>query len=81
MGGRGTPHRVDASARVLGVATHCHKGHEYTPENTRIRVKSDGSTWRQCQACNRDDREDTRRRASEARREAFLAELNRLARH
>lgn len=30
--------------------THCIRGHEFTPENTRIRIAEDGIT-RQCRAC------------------------------
>lgn len=31
--------------------THCPNGHEYTPENTATRIKSDGSACRRCRKC------------------------------
>jgi hypothetical protein len=39
----------DANARK----THCVNGHEFTPENTRIRIR-DGRISRDCRACDRD---------------------------
>lgn len=42
---------VAYSDRVLGirsVLTHCPQGHEYTPENTRLRL----GKWRHCRACD-----------------------------
>lgn len=36
----------------LGVyATHCKNGHEFTPENTRRRVRAGGQEERVCRAC------------------------------
>jgi hypothetical protein len=32
--------------------THCPKGHEYTPENTRIRIGRSGHENRSCKECN-----------------------------
>jgi hypothetical protein len=32
--------------------THCKSGHEFTPENTYIRMSSDGNPQRQCKTCN-----------------------------
>jgi HNH endonuclease len=31
--------------------THCKYGHRYTPENTAIVTRPDGSTYRQCRTC------------------------------
>jgi hypothetical protein len=31
--------------------THCVRGHEFTPENTRTYVTKDGKIMRQCRAC------------------------------
>lgn len=33
-------------------ATHCIHGHEYTPKNTRIRIK-DGKEYKTCRTCGR----------------------------
>lgn len=38
--------------------THCPRGHEYTPENTRIR----NSGWRACRACDAIRAQDQRRK-------------------
>lgn len=45
--------------------THCKRGHEYTPENTRI--KTGGNGKRDCKTCHR-DRERLARRVREAGR-------------
>lgn len=43
--------------------THCPAGHEYTPENTRVRVTASGGTKRDCRACQRlRNREAARKR-------------------
>lgn len=34
--------------------THCPKGHEYTPENTRVRIGRGGNEMRSCRACDRE---------------------------
>lgn len=31
--------------------THCHKGHEFTEENTKVSTRSTGRTKRECRAC------------------------------
>lgn len=33
--------------------THCARGHEYTPENTRVRYGSNGRQRRACRTCER----------------------------
>lgn len=48
--------------------TECPKGHEYTPENTRIRRRSNGSTAMACKECQREWT-----RASNARRPKAIA--------
>lgn len=52
----GTP--VDNSADCLANGTHpkaskthCVRGHEFTPENTKVSVRSTGATKRECRAC------------------------------
>lgn len=39
-------------------ATHCRQGHEFTPQNTRIRVRPDKgpAPQRQCRQCDRDSK-------------------------
>lgn len=34
--------------------THCPHGHEFTPENTGVYVRSDGARCRRCRACDRE---------------------------
>jgi hypothetical protein len=34
--------------------THCDRGHEYTPENTQIRVSAKGYSCRYCLTCQRE---------------------------
>ena len=47
--------------------THCASGlHEWTPENTRIATKRDGSTYRQCKPCRNDRRRQKRAEARAA---------------
>lgn len=38
-------------------ATHCKRGHEYTPENTRVRRSGSGREKRDCRTCQRERRE------------------------
>ena len=45
--------RGDAG-KYLSVRTHCPKGHEYTKENTELRVRN-GSTHKRCRTCSRAD--------------------------
>ncbi len=47
----------------LASRAYCANSHEYTPENTAIRQRRDGSTYRQCRECER-----IRGRASKKRR-------------
>lgn len=45
--------RTDA-VRVRKLKPFCHRGHEFTPENTRYLQQPNTGTWyRQCQACLR----------------------------
>jgi len=44
--------RSDGVAALNARKTHCYKGHEFTPENTRPRVKN-GLPWRECRECSR----------------------------
>lgn len=39
--------------------THCPKGHEYTPENTRVRIGPRGNPMRSCKQCQRDSNPPT----------------------
>lgn len=54
--------------RPFNYMTHCRKGHEYTPENTRLRPRNDGSPWsqRRCLTCQREYMRDfyAKRRAA-----------------
>lgn len=46
-----------ASAAVNKAKTHCKNGHEYTPENTKIKInKKNGKTYetRNCLQCRKD---------------------------
>lgn len=43
--------RGDGVAAVNARKTHCVRGHEFTPENTKVRRDGRG---RQCRACNRE---------------------------
>lgn len=40
-------------AHIGSKATHCPKGHEFTPENTQYNVRRDGRKSRRCGECNR----------------------------
>lgn len=54
--------RGDGWAGINARATHCRRGHEFTTENTRIRVRPDkGPTpQRQCRQCDRDHKNGRR---------------------
>jgi len=62
---------------------HCKHGHEYTPENTAIRVKPDGRTCRLCKQCMKEavrrDRASGKAEARRRRRRAALKQANRLS--
>ena len=44
----------------------CVRGHDFTRENTRIRTRSDGATYRTCRQCAREDARTAYRRKIEA---------------
>lgn len=49
--------------------THCKYGHEFTPENTRVRIQPNGRPSRKCRTCERRvSREQEARRAERVRR-------------
>ena len=50
------PHRVNVrrSPNQNAGKTHCDRGHEFTPENTRHYRRSDGGMARACRACTRE---------------------------
>lgn len=68
----------------------CHRGHRFTDENTRVRVRADGSTHRECRQCTRDNDQANQskrrnplarlrwawRHASKSDRSAFIAEIS-----
>lgn len=51
-------------AAVNAKKTHCKRGHEFTPGNTRSRVNGEGRPGRYCKECER--QRDKRRRAMAA---------------
>lgn len=55
--------KVNAERSAAGEKTHCHRGHEFTPENTRI--KKNGT--RACKKCHVDDERERKRRVREKR--------------
>lgn len=57
--------RRRADGPVRGEWTHCAKGHEYTPENTRTEQRKGGGTKRVCRTCVRDRAREYRRAKSE----------------
>ena len=50
---RSNQSNLEAGPRFNGKKTHCPRGHEYTPENTRLQVRPH-TTSRKCIACQRD---------------------------
>ena len=60
--------RGDGPPAHNAVKDACVRGHEFTPENTRIEVRPGRNSARQCKACDK-----IRRRAARARRSAARA--------
>lgn len=56
-------------------STHCKKGHEFTPENTKIRVDNRRGTARACRECFRAQRRKTRKYDRQKSRESSLRKL------
>ena len=56
------------SAAAQATKTHCIRGHEFTPANTRLRSRPDGRSFRSCIACERhwEAVKTSRRRAQKA---------------
>lgn len=48
--------RGTAPAAANAVKTHCKRGHEFTPENTRIQIGHKGKQMRNCRTCERERR-------------------------
>jgi HNH endonuclease len=44
-------HTMNMRRAPNATKTHCKRGHEFTPENTVIRIHKRGWTMRQCRAC------------------------------
>lgn len=47
-------HHVNMLRGCQAQQTHCINGHPFDAENTRIRVRRDGTTYRQCYPCVRE---------------------------
>ena len=54
------PHHLEAVTHFVNVSrapfmnlSACKWGHDFTPDNTAIRVRADGATYRQCRTCVR----------------------------
>lgn len=48
--------RGDTFVAIQLAVTRCPKGHEYSPENTRVRTARSGNPMRSCRACDRERR-------------------------
>lgn len=59
--------RGDSAAALFARATHCLRGHEFTPENTIVKVDERNRTQRICRACRRIRNRNGKRRARERR--------------
>jgi hypothetical protein len=49
------PNNARSNWQRMRGRTHCSKGHELTSENTRIKIRHEGSVSRICRICQRDD--------------------------
>jgi hypothetical protein len=65
---------ANSSLNSFQIRTHCSRGHEYTPENTKVRVRGNW-TCRVCRTCLREDG-----RARVVRKRAAKAEAPRSGR-
>lgn len=63
--GRGGRPKGSVNRHTLAGATHCIRGHEFTPENTYVQPKTG---YRQCRTCNRNRRNELARSLHAARR-------------
>jgi hypothetical protein len=61
--GRG---RECRACREAAAVSRCVRGHDYTPENTRIKKRSNGRSHRACKQCARDDAREAYRRKAQA---------------
>jgi hypothetical protein len=50
------------------LSSHCSRGHEMTPENTKIVNKGNGRTYRKCKACKA---EDSRKNRSDKKTDVY----------
>ena len=58
--------------------THCKRGHEFTPENTRILVRKNGSKSRECITCRKmkaNERYHNRREEEKLEYENFIRDI------
>lgn len=58
--------------RIQKRKTHCIYGHEYTPENTYVYTREDGTEEHQCRECNRRRQRDLYKRRKEEHEALFF---------
>lgn len=78
------PVTVAENARrgIKGQTTHCPKGHEYTPENTRVEAKGN-FRMRHCRQCHREQEAERKRQWTEEQKQRnrdYIREWQRRAR-